>query len=450
MPQLDIQVFEAGDEVGGRMRSVHVGSVAAEAGASVIHRKNQYMVQFAKELGLPQVAALYEKNTLGVFDGQSMRVALGSWGLLNDAKLLWRYGTSLMTMQSFVADTLNKFVRVYELQEQGRSFVSPEEMLEELGLANLTRVSIRDHMLSNLRLSPALVEELVTAVMRVNYGQSADINALTGAISLCGSGIELWGVEGGNARVCQGLLRRSGATVHTRARVSTVRLVRAGEARGHPSRAGPAGRMRLEVRSTGAVMQCDAVVLAAPMELNGIELDGFVRPLYDTQRRQYWTTHVTFLKGQPRPEYFGYPAHTDPEELPSMVLTMERPGLPFNSLGLLRHDPQDGKPVFKVFSREELTDAQLDKMFKWHESVRRLQWKAYPRQDVDPLMSSFELFPGVYHLNIAESIGSAMEVSAIAARNVALLLRQLTSDPAASVAVSALEMVLDWAEKEEL
>ena len=39
------------------------------------------------------------------------------------------------------------------------------------------QVSIRDHLLSNLGLNELLVEELVTGVMRVNYGQVHDMTA---------------------------------------------------------------------------------------------------------------------------------------------------------------------------------------------------------------------------------------------------------------------------------
>lgn len=50
---------------------------------------------------------------------------------------------------------------------------------------------------------------MIAPVMRVNYGQSTDINAFVGAVSLSCSDSGLWAVEGGNKLVCSGLLQAS-------------------------------------------------------------------------------------------------------------------------------------------------------------------------------------------------------------------------------------------------
>lgn len=49
--QLQIDVFE-GEKVGGRLALISIDGQEYEAGGAVIHRQNQYMVNFAKMFGL--------------------------------------------------------------------------------------------------------------------------------------------------------------------------------------------------------------------------------------------------------------------------------------------------------------------------------------------------------------------------------------------------------------
>ena len=113
--------------------------------------------------------------------------------------------------------------------------------------------------------------------------------------------------------------------------------------------------------------------------------------------------------------------------IPRMILTTEHPDAPFNSFSVLRA-PSDGAPVCKVFSRHPLPDSVVQELFEDVELVRRVPWKAYPHlpplrgaPDGHDYGTAFEVAPGLYHLNAAESVASALEVSAVAARNVAAL-----------------------------
>ena len=50
-----------------------------------------------------------------------------------------------------------------------------------------------------------------------------------------------------------------------------------------------------------------------------------------------------------------------------------------------------------------------------------LSWLAYPHYSTNQTLGEFELVPGLYHLNAIEWAASAMEMSVIGAKNVALL-----------------------------
>jgi prenylcysteine oxidase/farnesylcysteine lyase len=67
-------------------------------------------------------------------------------------------------------------------------------------LSQHAQVSLRDALRAE-GLPPLLIDELVDAVMRVNYGQTADIPAFVGAVSLAGNSEDLWALIGGNKQV---------------------------------------------------------------------------------------------------------------------------------------------------------------------------------------------------------------------------------------------------------
>jgi len=78
-------------------------------------------------------------------------------------------------------------------------------------------------------------------------------------------------------------------------------------------------------------------------------------------------------------------------------------------------------PVFKVFSKRPLIDSELSTMFSSIESVNVTNWLAYPSYTVMDDLSSFELLPGLFYTSRIEWAASAMEMSVLAAKNVANL-----------------------------
>ncbi|CAE7265242.1 Pcyox1 [Symbiodinium microadriaticum] len=68
-PDSEIHVFEKSPAVGGLARLLQHAGSSFEAGASIIHIQNRYLVQFAEEFGLGQLAPL--DTRLGLHDGFS-------------------------------------------------------------------------------------------------------------------------------------------------------------------------------------------------------------------------------------------------------------------------------------------------------------------------------------------------------------------------------------------
>ena len=244
--QGEVHVYEKSDRACGRVTTTQLpGGLSPEAGAAVIHRKNLHMVRFAKALGLERGPPGYNDGprALGIFDGDRLAFEGSRWGWLTGLRMLWRYGYSLLRMEQFTAETLERFMVIYDRQARNETFATPDAMLATMGLLDLTQISLLTKMgggsgrsgsdgdgasdgvssgdgASNgggsgddssgiglpthpgLGLDSALLRELVAGVTRVNYGQGpASINALAGAVGLAGSSADLWVVRGGNHRV---------------------------------------------------------------------------------------------------------------------------------------------------------------------------------------------------------------------------------------------------------
>ncbi|KAI4809922.1 hypothetical protein KUCAC02_018777 [Chaenocephalus aceratus] len=115
----------------------------------------------------------------------------------------------------------------------------------------------------------------------------------------------------------------------------------------------------------------------------------------------------------------------------SHILTMDSEDSIINSLssidpvqipeGYIR-PPASVAHVWKVFSPQPLTPEQLQDMFITWDSSSETRWLAYPiYRPPQRKTPPFILHNRLYYLNAVEWAASAMEMSAISARNVALL-----------------------------
>jgi len=82
-----------------------------------------------------------------------------------------------------------------------------------------------------------------------------------------------------------------------------------------------------------------------------------------------------------------------------------------------------GEHTFQVFSDEPLSKSQLESLFENPQDVVVDDWLAYPHYNTEPRTDNFLLSPGLYHLNAIEWAASAMEMSLVAAKNIAILVR---------------------------
>ncbi|KTF77103.1 hypothetical protein cypCar_00024439, partial [Cyprinus carpio] len=175
-PAVKIDVFEAGT-VGGRLATENIGGHEYETGGSVIHPLNLHMKHFLDKLSLSPRADVSSK--VAIFDGKELTFEESDWFIVNFIRMLWRYGFNSIRMHMWVEGILDKFMRIYQYQQYGYSFSSVEKLLHAMGgdgFLTLFNQTLEEAMLAE-GFSQVFLNDVVTPVTRVNYGQSVQISA---------------------------------------------------------------------------------------------------------------------------------------------------------------------------------------------------------------------------------------------------------------------------------
>ncbi|KAM9368569.1 prenylcysteine oxidase 1 [Phaethornis superciliosus] len=418
-----LEVLEKG-VVGGRLATLEVEGAAYEAGGAVIHPLNLHMKHFVKELGLSVAPA--QGSLMGIYNGEEFVFEESSWYLVNLLKLLWHYGLNPLRMYMWVEEILDKFMRIYRYQTHDYAFSSNERLLHALGGNDFTRMLNQtiDEAMQKAGFSHKFINEMVCPAMRVNYGQGVTINSFVGAVSLAGVESGLWSVKGGNKLVCTGLLYASKAEVIPGTVVSIEPKIR-------PRPTGDPVKLYQVMYNTTSGLTGDTydiVVIAAPLshKMANITFKNFNPPVPEFPN-PYHQTVTTLVHGRLNASFFGY---RDPSAFHlGAIFTTENPKLFISSLGMVspvgdigtERNPASQLAVWKVFSQEELTKEQLRSLFSSYDSVKVKKWLAYPHYSPPEKLPPIILHDDIYYLNGVERAASAMEMSAIAAKNAALL-----------------------------
>nr|XP_057912837.1 prenylcysteine oxidase 1 isoform X2 [Doryrhamphus excisus] len=426
-PGVKIDVFEPGD-VGGRLATVKIGNHEYETGGAVIHPLNLHMKQFTDKLGLSTCEDVPSK--MAIFDGSDLTFEESDWFIVNFFRMLWRYGLNYLRMQMWVESVLDKFMRIYQYQQYGYSFTSVERLLHAMGgddFLTMINQTLEETMIAE-GFSQIFINDVVASITRGTYGQSVRINGFVGSVSLAGADSGLWSVDGGNKKVCSGLLYHSKSEL-IRARVATISF------KARPSKKGPSSSFYeiSYVDDTGAGHSLyDIVVIATPLHQgkSDITFSGFSPAIPSQFSGSYHQVFSTLIHGVLNTSYLGIKRPAS-EFTVSEVLTTDCKGSAIYSLmsvdpvhipARYSRPPASHSQVWKVFSPQSLVQEELQRMFLSWDSVSETQWLAYPAYRT-PIRHTppFILHSRLYYLNAVEWAASAMEMSAISARNAALL-----------------------------
>ncbi|KAI8032808.1 Farnesylcysteine lyase [Camellia lanceoleosa] len=388
-----IRIFERRGRVGGRMATISLAGDTFEAGASILHPKNYHAVNFVKFLNLTvKQDDEDDSSSFGIWDGHKFVFkTLDSnskfhffqkiLSRLNSFRMFFRYGFSLFKMSNFVESAVDRFLNYYKSCESRPVFETVDEMLKWAGLYNLTTRTLQEELV-NVRLSPLLIQELVTVITRINYGQSVSISGFAGAVSLAGSGGGLWAVEGGNWQMAAGLINTSDVELHLNEEIATISYL--GD--------------YYELNSTNG----------------NNEINIRFTPTFLIPNRQLQHTHATFVRGFLNPAYFGLHSVS---AIPELVGTVENSDIPFTNISVLKQYSKNDIS-YKIFSSETVADTE----------TIRINWGAYPHYKAPERFAPFILDGRhLYYVNSFENAASTMETSAVAAENVARLILSRSS-----------------------
>lgn len=423
-----IHVYEQ-FRVGGRLRSsVTFEGHTHELGGSMVYEENYHVRALVDDAGLQRVNPLDESNIgnlpFSLFDGSSFVFNQSSWSLVTLARMLLRYGTAPARFQGKPRGVFELFRTIYDLQANGTSFDTPEALLKRVKLFGLTQQSMSSHVkdiLGTDEHSRRFASEFIAAVNRVNYNQDNTLNALAGMVSMLPAmDPRVFKIKGGNEQLPQRLLQGAGVHLKRGWSVEEVRSAKGcrfelhAKYRGHRSGDSLASKkMPWEQVVSGPY---EAVVVATPLEHSHLRFYGVNvrRPPMRTFQRVV----TTFVVGCLRASYFGT------TQLPTdQVLTSEGASTHFSVVSPLRR-LRDGRTLYKMFSHDRLGDGLIRAMFDNATEVDAHDWYAYPMLSPPEAFAPFQLARGIYYNNAIESAASAMEMSAIAAKNSALLVAQ--------------------------
>ena len=374
---------------------------------------------------------------IAIYNGKKFCLRTGHSNFWNALKIFWHYGFSLFRMNSNVNATLKKFQTIYDLQAKRNCYATVPELLKGMGgdeMHQLTKVSARDYMLHQQGWSQKLVDELVTAALYMIYGQNAGVNAFTGLVALAGmQNGDLWSVVGGNKLIPERLLENSRVTLYKEDVVAVTRSVQSDD-----------GKPKYTIATNEGVVPTDfdVVIVANPLNISSVEYKNFTTPVYSAAAKTpFQRTVANFVKGKVNPKFFGLDDYD--KNFPMFVLVTELIDSTFAYRYLARNIPSELpaseikaylKPirdspvqVWTVFSPEPLTEEQKQQLFSEIEGEAAVDWLAYPQYQPPEHFPPFILDDGVFYVNAIEQAASAMEMSAIGARNASLLAAEYLS-----------------------
>ena len=227
-PRISISVFERGSRIGGRMEHRPFAGTVIETGGTLLHSSNQYAAEMMTYLGLrrttPQDRDESGASTVGIWNGRTIAFQSSKHRAISAAKMIGRYGLSAIRTGKAVSAEVDKWIRIYELQQAEAAYATPDAMFRALGLADLCREPSPDFFRRN-GISGLFVREFVDGISRNNYGQDSCLHAFANVVSLAGAGFaggNLFSIEGGNSLLCERALERAGVEIRLNARVHQI------------------------------------------------------------------------------------------------------------------------------------------------------------------------------------------------------------------------------------
>lgn len=163
---------------------------------------------------------------MGIWDGSKFVFESSPWSVVTFLKFVWQFGVlDFLDMKIRVNDNLEKFMKIYDHQENNEAFVESKDLWKKVDLYNLTQNSTSGYFGKELSSENAtILTQLIHGVNKVNYNQNNnELNALAGVVSLCPlvTG-ELVQIEEGNSEIFSRVIEKYASRVHKDVKISKI------------------------------------------------------------------------------------------------------------------------------------------------------------------------------------------------------------------------------------
>jgi prenylcysteine oxidase/farnesylcysteine lyase len=400
IPDLEnITIYEKSERFGGRLYHRKVGSVMNEIGATFFHTINLKMQSFVDEFGLE--VEQYTFPTLGVWNGNNF---IYKSGFLDDLRLLIRYRLSAWRLLKLIKKAKKGVLLIYDNARLEKAYTTVDELLNVPYIKELISKSLYT-VLREAGISDKLIYELLEPGVRYIYCQNINIGGFAGiATILASDGTPIHKLKKGNVTISEKLIDEANAQVKLNKKVTRISKTE---------------NKTYIVEGESFQEECDAIILAAPIEQLGITFSGINLPVMEY--REFQKVYINILKGEVNPDYFGM---QKPEEVPEMLMTVSDFKGSFNNIEKLG-TTDNGESVYNLIAVEPITNELMDQLFIHKKLLKEHVWEyAYPKSKPTKKFQPIILDERLYYVNAIESVASTMEASVLCAKNVALLLKK--------------------------
>jgi len=324
-------------------------------------------------------------------------------------------------------------------QQAATTFRNLSTMLGWGDISRYTSSSIASY-LAKAGVAPELIALGAVPLTRAIYNRDGGANSFSMLASLTAE-LSHHKVLEGNSRLVQALFDDAAASLRLALNTSVARIAL------RPSSAAATGDVDFEVLDAGGASlgRFDHVVIAAPIERTGIAFDNMTLPDGATRDRGFTDWHVTLVEASDL-DMAQFSAPAAPLAAPKwacggncIVLTSSTgstsrtPYVCVQPLG--KHAAAGASGTFMVYSDAALDAATLAKLFvgvkdsmAWYHPYTFAGLEPDDGAAAQPVVLHEA---GLINANAVESISSAMEISAIGARNAAALIAELAAARAA-------------------
>ena len=474
-----IDIYEKNDYIGGRTKSIMIDDEIVELGASIAIKDNQYIYNLVNELSLTH-QFVKQKGKVGktvIWDKHNKQFSFISYdsdSWLNMPYTLYHFGPKklfdlFISSRSFVA----KLEKIYQYQNASQTASNAKQFYDIMDVYSLSQINCLEYLYKQLygieenndimikeKLSKLrILNELVTGITRVNYNQNFyDMHALVcmTSISAIGSGGSdaIWNVKEGNQQLSKRMIQNA---IESN-KVDKINNIKLKLSRKVTSiiKMDPKSMYKYKISYQDISHHdvdreinvgnkyYDIIIIAAPLSLMDCKFIGFDERFYNNldigMKVKYEIVYATLVKGLLNQSYFQSSNNKIKETEFNSINDLlvgnyynENEERIFNSISrkkVLRNDSY----LYKIFSTKSIKDRnKLSEIFAFYDNdnVIEEEWRAYPKY------SSKAVFPeilmdnsddndkeGIYYINAVEIGASAMEILAISAKNIALLINR--------------------------